>query len=152
MPSEIPAELDLPASGISRLQDFISLPKGRFTLNLPNEISAPNLYTPPDSLPLEDTAIIISKRQELNSSLNYNQRAADLTQLSSDRDPLSRFTGIAHRNLPAKLQDACKVCIDSAMLSTVAFDGIEGRPVVTNIFGTAHTYVNITYKVYIYIS
>lgn len=42
MPSEIPAELDLPASGISRLQDFISLPKGRFTLNLPNEISAPS--------------------------------------------------------------------------------------------------------------
>jgi hypothetical protein len=42
MPSDILAELDLPASGISRSEARISLPKGRFTLNLPNEISAPN--------------------------------------------------------------------------------------------------------------
>lgn len=31
-------------------------------------------------------------------------------------------------------------CIHSAILSTEAFGGIEGRPVVTNIFGTAHAY------------
>ena len=42
MPSDILAELDLPASGISRSQDCISLPKGWFTLNLPNDISAPS--------------------------------------------------------------------------------------------------------------
>lgn len=45
---------------------------------------------------------------------------------------------IAYRDLPPKLRRACKVCIDSAILSTEAFDGIEGRPIVTNIFGTAH--------------
>jgi hypothetical protein len=44
----------------------------------------------------------------------------------------------AYRGLPLDLRRACKVCIDSAILSTEAFDGIEGRPIVTNIFGTAH--------------
>jgi hypothetical protein len=41
-PSDILAELDLPASGISRAESRIGLPKGRFTLSLPNEISAPS--------------------------------------------------------------------------------------------------------------
>jgi hypothetical protein len=40
--SDILAELDLPASGISRAESRISLPKGRFTLPLQNEISAPS--------------------------------------------------------------------------------------------------------------
>lgn len=40
--SDILAELDLPASGISRLESRIALPKGHFTLNLPNEIRAPS--------------------------------------------------------------------------------------------------------------
>jgi hypothetical protein len=33
---------------------------------------------------------------------------------------------------------AAKRCIDAAMLSTVAFDGIDGRLIVTNIHGTSH--------------
>jgi hypothetical protein len=45
---------------------------------------------------------------------------------------------VALRELPQKLRRACKVCIESAILSTVAFDGIPDRLVVTNIFGTAH--------------
>jgi gamma-glutamyl phosphate reductase len=35
------------------------------------------------------------------------------------------------------------------MLSTVAFDGIKGRPVVTNIFGTAHAYVDSANDIHI---
>jgi hypothetical protein len=54
---------------------------------------------------------------------------------SFQRDPAGT---IAYRDLPPKLRRACRVCIDSAILSTKAFDGIEGRPIVTNIFGTAH--------------
>lgn len=42
------------------------------------------------------------------------------------------------RDLPHKLQRACVVCVDSAIKSTEAFDGIKDRLVVTNIFGTAH--------------
>lgn len=40
--------------------------------------------------------------------------------------------------------EACRVCVQAAMKSTVAFDGLKtfdgqrSRPVVTNIFGTAH--------------
>ncbi|KAJ6117937.1 hypothetical protein N7523_005688 [Penicillium sp. IBT 18751x] len=45
---------------------------------------------------------------------------------------------VALRELPQKLRHACKVCIESAILSTEAFDGIPDRLVVTNIFGTAH--------------
>jgi hypothetical protein len=40
--SDILVELDLPMSGISRAESRISLPKGRFTLPLQNEISAPS--------------------------------------------------------------------------------------------------------------
>lgn len=29
-------------------------------------------------------------------------------------------------------------CIEAARRSTIAFDGLEGRPLITNIFGTAH--------------
>ncbi|KAI9865722.1 MAG: hypothetical protein M1813_002180 [Trichoglossum hirsutum] len=34
--------------------------------------------------------------------------------------------------------DACKSCIGAAIQSTKAFHGVRGRPIVTNIFGTAH--------------
>lgn len=42
------------------------------------------------------------------------------------------------RELPPKLRRACQTCIEAAIQSTEAFDGIEDRLVVTNIFGTAH--------------
>ncbi|KAJ5752177.1 hypothetical protein N7520_009094 [Penicillium odoratum] len=42
------------------------------------------------------------------------------------------------RDLTPQLRSACRICINCAISSTEAFDGIEGRLVVTNIFGTAH--------------
>lgn len=36
-------------------------------------------------------------------------------------------------------KSACRICIGSAILNTTAFDGIEGRLVLNNIFGTAHS-------------
>lgn len=45
------------------------------------------------------------------------------------------------RELPYKFRRACRICVESAILSTEAFDGIEDRLVVPNIFGTAHAYV-----------
>ncbi|KAI9793654.1 MAG: hypothetical protein M1816_007549 [Peltula sp. TS41687] len=38
---------------------------------------------------------------------------------------------------------ACKNCISAAMKSTAAFHGIDHRPIVTNIFGTAHACVSL---------
>jgi hypothetical protein len=97
-----------------------------------------------DGPPTEVTAMTTSKFQEISPSLSHGQSATNMAQLPSDRNLSTASTGIAHRDLPTKLRRACKVCIDSAISSTVAFDGIKGRPVVTNIFGTAHAYVNIT--------
>jgi hypothetical protein len=89
-----------------------------------------------------------SESQQVSPSLPHSQRAPNTARLSSDlgiavHSALPYFQGgsmgtIAYRDLPPKLRRACKVCIDSAILSTQAFDGIEGRPIVTNIFGTAH--------------
>ncbi|EER36403.1 C6 finger domain-containing protein [Histoplasma capsulatum H143] len=42
------------------------------------------------------------------------------------------------KSLDSKVRKACQACIDAAIQSTIAFDGVHGRPVVTNIFGTAH--------------
>ncbi|KAH8425600.1 putative C6 finger domain protein [Aspergillus melleus] len=244
--SDILAELDLPASGISRSEARISLPKGLFTLSLPNEISAPStmmmffysaqihlrkvlnrvhtdlykvekqgqnrwssnvqeilsmnlelwrtslpdimkwkdndpppkeinvarmrakyygaryiIHRPllyhalhyaaasPDSLPPVDSPtappLSGSKSQQVSPSMTHSQRASNMVRLGSDlgtmgRNSVSSAPGrsITYRDLPTKLRRACKVCVDSAILSTEAFDGIEGRPVVTNIFGTAH--------------
>ncbi|KAI9891276.1 MAG: hypothetical protein M1814_002966 [Vezdaea aestivalis] len=40
--------------------------------------------------------------------------------------------------LDRQVRDACLQCVLAAIKSTCAFDGIEGRPIVTNIFGTIH--------------
>ncbi|EYE97356.1 putative C6 finger domain protein [Aspergillus ruber CBS 135680] len=246
--SDILAELDLPASGISRLEGRISLPKGRFTLSLPNEICAPStmmmffysaqihlrkvlnrvhtdLYKvekqgqtrwssnvqeilsmnlqlwrsslpevmrwrdgdPPSKeinvarmrakyygaryiihrpllyhalhfagratsvdSPGAAPAMSGSRSQQMSPSMASGQRPTTMGRLPSDMGtaPAQRApgstpgwgytSGYTYRDLPTKLRRACKVCIDSAILSTEAFDGIEGRPVVTNIFGTAH--------------
>lgn len=89
-----------------------------------------------------------TKSEQVSSLLPHSQQASSMAHLSSNIGvPVhtastyvqGSSTGIiAYRDLPPKLRRACKVCIDSAILSTEAFDGIEGRPIVTNIFGTAH--------------
>ncbi|PYH63207.1 putative C6 finger domain protein [Aspergillus vadensis CBS 113365] len=91
-----------------------------------------------------------AKSQQVSPSMAHSQRAINMARLSSDVGTMGRSaptptpvpTGsrpaLAYRDLNPKLRRACKVCIDSAILSTEAFDGIKGRPVVTNIFGTAH--------------
>jgi hypothetical protein len=76
-----------------------------------------------------------------------HNHASNMTPIYSDRGSMLAAP-VAHdwtspkvqlRELPKKLRIACKICIDSAILSTKAFDGVGGhRLVVTNIFGTAH--------------
>ncbi|PWY70420.1 C6 finger domain protein [Aspergillus heteromorphus CBS 117.55] len=240
--SDILAELDLPASGISRSESRIALPKGR-NLSLPNDVTAPStvmmffycaqihlrkvlnrvhtdLYkvesqgppgrwsanvlevlsmnlelwrsSLPDSMKWKDgdppsndinvarmrakyygaryiihrpllyialhygpsmsinspagSTVSGPKSQQVSPSLTHSQRATNMVRLSSEAGPASRsaqtpnpgWTAYAYRDLSPKIRRACKVCIDSAILSTIAFDGLNGRPVVTNIFGTAH--------------
>ncbi|KAL4875286.1 hypothetical protein BJY04DRAFT_232749 [Aspergillus karnatakaensis] len=67
----------------------------------------------------------------------HGQQGADMTRISSDLG-LGAMKVNNYRELPQKLRRACAICVDSAIRSTTAFDGVKGRPVVTNIFGTAH--------------
>ncbi|KAJ6065751.1 hypothetical protein N7444_001404 [Penicillium canescens] len=242
--SDLLAELDIPASGISRSESRMTLPKGRFTLPLPddhddpatavmlhysaqihlrkvlnrvhtdlykvekqgqrrwsstvqealsmnldlwrtslpvsmlwrdsdppsNEINAarmrakyygaryiihrPLLYhalhyghTGARIGPIGQTTKVDSptSTQQMSPSMLHSNRAPNMSRMSSDMGSSSSLghtwvpPKVALRDLPAKLRRACKVCIDSAILSTEAFDGVGGhRLVVTNIFGTAH--------------
>ena len=44
----------------------------------------------------------------------------------------------SYTRLDDTVMNACRSCITAAMQSTAAFHGISQRPIVTNIFGTAH--------------
>ena len=90
-----------------------------------------------------------SQTQQMSPSMPHaGQRAPGMTRIMSNLGNSSAefmpFANgwtpptVALRELPQKLRRACKVCIESAILSTEAFDGIPDRLVVTNIFGTAH--------------
>ncbi|CAG7952149.1 unnamed protein product [Penicillium salamii] len=243
--SDLLAELDIPASGISRSESRMALPKGKFTISLPDDLSSPStmmmlfysaqihlrkvlnrvhtdLYkvekqgqrrwsstvqealsmnldlwrtSLPDSMKWKDTegpaneinaarmrakyygARYIIHRPLLYHALHYGHagtrvgpvgqamdsptyqqqspsvthnstaRSTDMARMSSEMGsalPVSLANGwtppkVHPRDLPKKLRLACKICIESAILSTEAFDGVVGhRLVVTNIFGTAH--------------
>lgn len=92
-----------------------------------------------------------SQTQQMSPSMTHtSHRATNMARIRSDMgnpssgNPSSSFSAgwtpptVKLRDLPQKLRRACRTCIESAILSTVAFDGIEDRLVVTNIFGTAH--------------
>ncbi|KAJ5552752.1 hypothetical protein N7494_002130 [Penicillium frequentans] len=87
--------------------------------------------------------------QQMSPSMTQNPRAQPMSRIMSDmtstpnKAPKYFPNGlikptVKYRDLPPQLRAAVKACIDSAIQSTQAFDGIEDRLVVTNIFGTAH--------------
>ncbi|KAL2811214.1 hypothetical protein BJX63DRAFT_289782 [Aspergillus granulosus] len=82
-----------------------------------------------------------SKSHLVSPSLPYEQHAADMTRIASDLGGVQgqeKKNINSYRELPQKIRTSCKICVDSAISSTEAFDRVKGRPVVTNIFGTAH--------------
>ncbi|RMJ21965.1 C6 finger domain protein [Aspergillus sp. HF37] len=217
--SDILAELDLPDSGISRMESRMALPTGRYTLNtpgIPGEVDPQNytmmfLYSAQihlrKILNRVHTDLYTATKQETEGKNLHEILNLTLTQWRAtlpedlrwnDHDPPSEDINIArlrakfygaryiiHRpvlyyylemfppsseadpspapldsqmadyiyqrgpsasgeegafgKLPQDKQKACKACINSAIQSTRAFDGVKGgRPVVTNIFGTGH--------------
>ncbi|KAJ5663586.1 hypothetical protein N7507_004317 [Penicillium longicatenatum] len=87
--------------------------------------------------------------QQMSPSITQNPRAQPMARIMSDmtstpNDASKYFPNgllkptVKYRDLPPQLRQACKACIESAIQSTQAFDRIEDRLVVTNIFGTAH--------------
>lgn len=65
-----------------------------------------------------------------------------LTRVDSRRsETLYPTTGQHTGAQPQNIREReCRICVEAAMQSTVAFDGVRkyGRLIVTNIFGTAH--------------
>jgi hypothetical protein len=49
-----------------------------------------------------------------------------------------RPQGLSLEHLDPKVREGSRICIQAAINSTTALDGVEGRLIVTNIFGTAH--------------
>ncbi|PGH15145.1 hypothetical protein AJ80_05657 [Polytolypa hystricis UAMH7299] len=237
--SDILAELDLPASGISRLEGRMLFPKGVFTHKIPNEIRAPttmmmlyysaqihlrkilnrvhtDLYKaekqdnsgrgtwstkiqealscnlelwreglppimqwddrdPPSKdinvarlrakyygaryiihRPLLHHALHPMSKVTLTgaagspisivssspNSVQHGHQGETMERWSSDMGPPTRAVSTpdqqAWKELDPRVLEACTACIEAAIHSTIAFDGIEGRPIVTNVFGTAH--------------
>jgi hypothetical protein len=84
-----------------------------------------------------------SKSQYMSPPTPHSQRASCMSRWSSDMGVpgsprVKDRLGMPYDELSPKLRRACKICIESAISSTEAFDRINGRLVVTNIFGTAH--------------
>lgn len=76
---------------------------------------------------------------EASSFSSQTPSASGMTRWSSDmgiNDDIHRTAD--WEDLPVPIQQACTICINAAIRSTQAFHGIKGRPIVTNIFGTAH--------------
>ncbi|PGH08887.1 hypothetical protein GX51_00944 [Blastomyces parvus] len=85
-----------------------------------------------------------SHSQASPPSANPAHLSHSMERLTSGMGPPSRPAVVPEnqqfslKSLDSKVRKACQACIDAAIQSTVAFDGVAGRPVVTNIFGTAH--------------
>ncbi|KAK2762120.1 hypothetical protein FQN54_001127 [Arachnomyces sp. PD_36] len=174
--SDLLAELDLPASGISRLESDIEFPKGihspnstmmfyhsaqiylRKTLNFVHT----DLYEAENS---EDPRLRWGFWKSLSTNFELWRKTLPKNMLWEDTDPPSEYINTARmrakyygasyitnrpllqhallqatafKKMDPKVQEACRICVDSAIRSTTAFDGIKGKLIVTNIFGTAH--------------
>jgi hypothetical protein len=76
--------------------------------------------------------------------LRKGKNLAELTKDANGRQrrtELAIFAAITEHIKEEDIREKCRVCIESAMQSTIAFDGVTSNPhrlVVTNIMGTAH--------------
>ena len=137
---------DPPADDINTARMRAKYYGARYIIHRPLLHHALHPSSPKDLNPksVESPASTGSKSQQVSPSLAHSHRASSMVRRSSEMGPpgpsLSTPTQqpIPYKNLDPKLQEACRICIDSAIRSTTAFDGIKGRPIVTNIFGTAH--------------
>ncbi|EED15816.1 hypothetical protein TSTA_009380 [Talaromyces stipitatus ATCC 10500] len=83
-------------------------------------------------------------RYALNRAIDSGQTLVGLSSpksepISPTLHPVESTDGtIFWDTLPRTVQTACKICINAAVRSTRAFHNIQGRPIITNVFGTAH--------------
>ncbi|KAI9045240.1 inositol polyphosphate multikinase [Aspergillus affinis] len=94
-----------------------------YALHCMGQSNAPISSVDCRTTPVAGTEASGPKSQDISLHMTHSQIATCMERLSSDMGPA---------------RTDCRVCIESAIKSTEAFDGIEGRPIITNIFGTAH--------------
>lgn len=111
----------------------------------------PKLVSLPSSGAAESPAasIVSSSQSQVSPSMGHAQQAEPMERRFSDMAPPARAVStpeqvqfsahpLYNREVDSKILDACRICVQAAVNSTIAFDGVEGRPVITNVFGTAH--------------
>lgn len=76
-----------------------------------------------------------TQEHQATNMARWNSRSGLDQQIEDDSDI---YPTVKFESLPQDLQRACNHCIEAAIRSTKAFHNIKGRPIVTNIFGTAH--------------
>ena len=77
--------------------------------------------------------------QQASPSSAFNSVNVEGSRRSSEMGPPPRLIPREVQRLPPPILAACRKCVEAAVQSTIAFDGItSGRWIVTNIFGTAH--------------
>ncbi|KAI5815805.1 hypothetical protein BZA77DRAFT_248134 [Pyronema omphalodes] len=173
--SDFLAELDLPPSGISRMEDEMSMPSGipsqdKSHLDSPNSLAiareldyqleawkshlpAPLRWEANDP-PSSDInaarlrAKYYSARYIIHRPFVYHAlHGIDVpgglgNYLNPDSPTLDEQTSERRGELtPNELEMDCRKCLEAAMKSTSAFhkfDPEKSRPIITNVFGTAH--------------
>jgi hypothetical protein len=89
-------------------------------------------------------SVVSSAQSYVSPSIPHAQHSESMERWPSDMAPPPRISTSQDpqppslKDLGPKVLNACVSCIEAAMHSTIAFDGVKGRPIVTNIFGTAH--------------
>lgn len=71
--------------------------------------------------------------------MNFARRSSDMAP------PGPPPRGASFDDLDPAVRKGAEICIQSAINSTIAFDGIQDRLIVTNILGTAHAYVSMRF-------
>lgn len=110
----------------------------------------PDQYKDYNKIPLDGApgSASASRAQQMSPSMTSGSvRATSMARMKSDLgttsqslslDEFAKWEVEEKKKKWRKLCRFCKVCVESAILSTEASDGMENRLVVTNIFGTAH--------------
>lgn len=150
---------DAPATEINAARMRAKYYGARYIIHRPllfHALHHPEQYKDYNTIPLDQSpnstnASSASQTQQMSPSMTQGSaQATNMTRVKSDvgAQPvnlaslspaeLAKWESREKKKKWNKLCRACKVCVESAILSTEAFDGLDDRLVVTNVFGTAH--------------
>lgn len=83
----------------------------------------------------DDTKVLVSFEAQAPSIARWSSEPGLRPNCREIDDPSE---SLHYDELDDETRRACEQCITAAIQSTKAFHNIKGRPIVTNIFGTAH--------------